>query len=67
FVADSAQFLPAGQDPSEHPSFINPMDPDTWAQACAAAGFDVLEARWLASGTKHATGRDHAGVVAVRI
>ncbi|MBT8442714.1 MAG: class I SAM-dependent methyltransferase [Gammaproteobacteria bacterium] len=66
FVADYAQFLPAGQDPSKHPSFINPMDPDTLAQACTGAGFDVLEARWLASGTKHATGRDHAGVAAVR-
>lgn len=67
FVADYAQFLPAGQDPSKHPSFINPMDPDTLAQACTDAGFDVLEARWLASGTKHATGRDHAGVIAARI
>lgn len=66
FVTDYAQFLPAGQDPSMHPSFINPMDPDTLAQACEAAGFEVLETRWLASGTKHATGRDHAGVVAVR-
>jgi len=66
FVADYAQFLPASQDPSKHPSFINPMDPDTLAQACTGAGFDVMEARWLASGTKHATGRDHAGVVAVR-
>ena len=66
FVADYAQFLPAGQDPSKHPSFINPMDPETLAQACADAGFEVLEARWLKSGTNYAMGRDHAGVVAVK-
>lgn len=63
FVADYAQFLPAGQDPAEHPSFINPMDPDILARVCAEAGFEVLEARFLSSGTRYATGRDHAGVI----
>jgi len=66
FVADYAQFLPAGQDPAEHPSFINPMDPDILARVCMEAGFEVLEARFLSSSTKHATGRDHAGVIAVK-
>jgi len=66
FVANYAQFLPTGQDPSQHPRFINPMDPDILTRVCADAGFEVLEARFLSSATKHATGRDHAGVVAVR-
>jgi len=66
FVADYAQFLPAGQDPAEHPVFINPMDPDILERVCREVGFDVLEARFLSSSTKHATGRDHAGVIAVK-
>ena len=63
-VDDYAQFVPEGQDPAEHPSFINPMDPDILERVCHAAGFDVLEARFLSGGTKWSTGREHAGVIA---
>lgn len=65
-VADYAQFLPEGADPSAHPDFINPMDPDTLERVCESAGFEILEARFLRGGTEHATGREHAGVVAVK-
>ena len=63
-VGDYAQFLSAGQDPLQHPRFINPMDPDILARVCTDAGFEILGARFLQGGTKHSTGRDHAGVVA---
>lgn len=63
-VADYAQFLPDTADPAEHPDFINPMDPDILTRVCVDAGLEILEARFLSSGTKWATGRDHAGVVA---
>lgn len=64
FIADYAQFLPDEADPAEHPSFINPMDPDILTRVCSAAGFEVLEARFLKGGTKWSTGREHAGIVA---
>jgi len=65
-VDDYAQFLSAGTDPSLHPDFINPMDPDTLVRVCENAGFDVLESRFLRGGTPTATGREHAGVVAAK-
>ena len=66
FVADYAQFLPVGQDPSQHPRFINPLDPDILSRVCADAGFEILEARFLPGGTKHSAGRDHAGIIACK-
>lgn len=64
FFNDYASFLPAGTDPAAHPDFINPLDPDILIRVCIDAGFEVLDAEFLSSSTKHATGRDHAGVIA---
>ena len=61
-----AQFLRPGSDPSEHPDFINVMDPDILERVCCAAGFDIVEAAWLKSGTEWSGERDHAGVIAAR-
>jgi len=63
-VADYSQFLSAGQDASQHPAFINPLDPDILARVCTDAGFDVIEASFLRGGTPQASDRDHAGVIA---
>jgi SAM-dependent methyltransferase len=65
-VTDYAAFLPDSADPALHPDFINPLDPDILARVCRTAGFDVLSAEFLSSSTKHATGRDHAGVIALK-
>ena len=64
FYDNYADFLSPGTDASLHPSFINPLDPDILGRVCEAAGFEVLEARFLSSATKWSTGRDHAGIIA---
>lgn len=64
FIADYAQYLPDTAEPAERPAFINPMDPDILRRVCVDAGFEVLEARFLAGGTRWSTDRDHAGVIA---
>lgn len=64
FVARYRSLLPAGTDPASHPSFINPLDPDILDRVTRAAGFHVLEARFLKGGGARATGREHAGVIA---
>ncbi len=65
-VEDYAALLPAGTDPAGHPAFINPLDPDILARVCTAAGFSILSAAFLSGATKHAKGREHAGVIAVK-
>ncbi|HJP37706.1 MAG TPA: class I SAM-dependent methyltransferase [Gammaproteobacteria bacterium] len=67
FIDDYAQYLPDTADPEKHPTFINPMDPDILRRVCVQAGFEVLEDRFLASGTRWSTGRDHAGVIARKV
>lgn len=64
FIEDYSQYLPASADMGSGPTFINPMDPDILSRVCIAAGFEILEARFLAGGTKRSTDRDHAGVIA---
>jgi len=66
FIKNFAQYLPDTADPAAGPAFINPMDPDILRRVCVDAGFEVLEARFLASGTKWRTDRDHAGVIAMK-
>lgn len=66
FIADYARYLPPTADPAEHPTFINPMDPDILRRVCEQAGLEVLEARFLTGSTRWSSGRDHAGVVARR-
>jgi SAM-dependent methyltransferase len=61
---DYASFLSAGTDPSTHPDFINPLDPDILKRVCADTGLEILTAGFLSSATKHANGRDHAGIIA---
>jgi SAM-dependent methyltransferase len=64
FIEDYAQYLPANVDLAAQPTFINPMDPDILSRVCVDAGFEILEARFLAGGTQRSTDRDHAGVIA---
>ena len=66
YVADYASFLPAHVDPAEHPDFINPLDPDILKRVCTNAGLEVIAASFLSSATKHANGRDHSGVIALK-
>ena len=61
---DYHDLLPEGVDPSGHPTFINPLDPDLLTRECRAAGFDIIEAEFLPGSTKWSTGREHAGVIA---
>lgn len=64
FVSNYAALLPPGTDPTKHPTFIHPLDPDILRRVTGAAGFEVLEATFLRGGGKSATGREHAGVIA---
>ncbi len=66
FFADYASLLPPGTDAAEHPRFINPQDPDLLSRSCEEAGLRVLEARFLRGGTRRASDRDHAGVIATK-
>ncbi len=63
---DYAALLPNGTDPSGHPTFINPLDPDILQRVCSGAGLNIMQAAFLASGTPRARGNEHAGVVAVK-
>ena len=64
FVDDYAALLPAGTDPTGHPTFINPLDPDILTRVCTAAGFDIISAEFLQASTPRAKGREHAGIIA---
>ena len=64
WLDDYTPFLPDNFKVSKSPAPINPMDPDILARCCREAGFEIIEASWLSSGTKYASGRDHAGVIA---
>ena len=66
WLDDYTQYVPDSFNISKSPAPINPMDPDILARACSEAGLEIIEARWLSSGTKYATGKDHAGVIAAR-
>jgi hypothetical protein len=66
FVSNYAALLPPGTDATKHPRFIHPLDPDILCRVTTAAGFEVLEARFLRGGGQRATGREHAGVIATR-
>jgi SAM-dependent methyltransferase len=64
FVDNYAELLPEGTDPEGHPEFINPLDPDVLTRVCVAADFDIISAEFLSSSTRHAKGREHAGIIA---
>lgn len=66
YVDDYPALLPQGTDPAGHPEFINPLDPDILARVCAAAGFDIISAEFLAAASQQSTGREHAGIIARR-
>ncbi len=59
-----SDFLSPGTDASEHPSFINPMDPDILRRVCEQAGLKTIECRFLQGATRWSSERDHAGIVA---
>jgi SAM-dependent methyltransferase len=60
------ELLPASANPEDHPSFINPLDPDVLARVVKAAGFEVLECRWLAGAMPKSPARTHAGIIGRR-
>lgn len=62
-VIDYHRYLPESARQTS-PTFMHPMDPDVLARACGKLGFEVLEAAWLAGGTRQRSDRDHAGIVA---
>ena len=64
WLDDYTPYLPEKMRVSKDKAPINPMDPDILRRVCEEAGLEVLDARFLSSGTKYATGRDHAGVIA---
>ena len=66
FVQNYAALLPPGTDASKHPSFIHPLDPDILRRVAGDAGFEVQDAGFLRGGGQRATGREHAGVIALK-
>jgi SAM-dependent methyltransferase len=64
FVDDYRSLLPASANPADHPTFINPLDPDILARVARAARFEVLEARWLPGAMPGSPARTHAGIIA---
>lgn len=65
FVHDYHRYLPEASRATS-PTFMHPMDPDVLRRVCTKVGLEVLEADWLAGGTRYRSDRDHAGVVARR-
>ena len=66
FVQNYGALLPPGTDVSQHPQFIHPLDPDILSRVTGEAGFEVMSASFLRGGGPRATGREHAGVIAIR-
>ena len=64
FVQNYAALLPPGTDPTQHPTFIHPLDPDILRRVTRDSGFEVLQAAFLRGAGQRATGREHAGVIA---
>lgn len=64
FVENYRALLPATAKPEEHPAFINPLDPDILRRIVTAAGFEVLESRWLAGAQAGSPANTHAGIIA---
>ena len=67
WLDDYTHYVPDSDNIAKSPAPINPMDPDILRRVCQEAGLEVVEARWLSSSTKYATGRDHAGVIARKV
>jgi SAM-dependent methyltransferase len=63
-VEDYRALLPPNVNPDGHPTFINPLDPDILRRVALEAGFEVMEARWLAGAMPGSAARTHAGVIA---
>lgn len=63
---DYVNLLPAGTDPTGHPEFINPLDPDLLSRTCREAGFDIISAEFLASAGPRPQHNAHAGIIAMR-
>jgi SAM-dependent methyltransferase len=64
FVENYRALLPAGSDPARHPEFINPLDPDILRRVCSAAGFEVMDAKWLPGALAGSPEKSHAGIMA---
>lgn len=57
-------FLPPSARREDHPSFINPLDPDVLERVVTATGFQVLDCRWLPGAMPKSPARTHAGIIA---
>ncbi|MEC9375578.1 MAG: class I SAM-dependent methyltransferase [Pseudomonadota bacterium] len=66
FVEDYRSLLPASSNPNKQKEFINPLDPDILTRECINAGFKVISAEFLPGSTKHAKGKEHAGIIAFK-
>ena len=66
-VTNYRALLPPTADPEKHPTFINPLDPDLLHRVALAAGFQVLEARWLPGARPGSPERTHAGIIAKKV
>ena len=66
FVQNYGALLPPGTDVSKHPPFIHPLDPDILGRVTGAAGFEVMSTGFLRGGGPRASGREHAGVIAIK-
>lgn len=64
FVADYRALLSASANPADHPSFINPLDPDILRRVVTAARFEVLDATWLRGAMQGSPANMHAGIIA---
>ena len=64
FFTPFSALLPPGSDPSKHPPFINPLDPDILRREVEGAGLNVLECRWLPNQAGRGPERERAGVIA---
>jgi SAM-dependent methyltransferase len=64
FVENYRALLPPSVNPEEHPTFLNPLDPDILRRVVTAAGFEVLECRWLPAARPGGPERTHAGIIA---
>ena len=64
YVDDYRSLLSPASNPAEHPSFINPLDPDILRRVVAGARYEVLDCRWLRGARAGSPEKTHAGVIA---
>jgi SAM-dependent methyltransferase len=68
FLPDFSKYVPDGTDPTSHPEFLNPMDPDILARLCNEVGLNVIRTGFmgLQRGGSPVQGNEHAGCEAFK-